>query len=65
MIEKDGDQVEIDNVMKDLQKTLELDFFGWVPIESTQRPAPEHNAPTIENSQGNKQENSSPIAGSS
>lgn len=46
LIEYDSDQVEVDNVMKDLEKRLDLDSFGQVPAKSTQNPTLEPSAYT-------------------
>ena len=58
----DSDQVEVENVMKDLEKRLDLDSFEWAPVESTQRPTLEPNASTEETSQRHTQEKSTPTS---
>ena len=51
LVEMDSDQVDLENVMKDLEKRLDLDSCEQVPVESTQRPTPEPSASTTETSQ--------------
>ncbi len=60
LIEQDSDKVEVENVMKDLEKRLDLDSFVQVPAESSQRPTLEQSAPTTEPSQRKTQETSAP-----
>lgn len=48
LIEPDSDRVEVENVMKDFEKRLDLDSFVQVHAESSQRPTPEPSASTIE-----------------
>ena len=37
LVETDSEQVNIENVMRDLEKTLDLDSFGQVRFESSQK----------------------------
>ena len=36
LVEMDSDQVNVENVMKDLEKTPDLDYFGQVQFETSQ-----------------------------
>jgi len=37
LVETDSEQVNIENVMKDLEKTLHLDSFGQVQFETSRK----------------------------
>ena len=63
LIEQDSDKVEVENVMKDLEKRLDLDSFVEVPAEISQKPTQETSAPTVEPSLGQTQENNLPTLG--
>ena len=58
----DNDQVDVENVMKDLEKRLDLDSFAQVPAESSQRSTSEPSASITETSQRYTQETSAPLA---
>ena len=62
LLETDNEQVNIENVMKDLEKTLDLDSFGHVQFESSQKPASGTSASTADTSQRHSQETSAPVA---
>jgi len=51
LVETDTEQVNIENVMKDLEKTLDLDSFGQVQFETSQKSASGIIASTAETSQ--------------
>lgn len=50
LVEMDSDQVDVKNVMKDLEKRLDLNSCEQVPVGSTQKPTPEPSASTTETS---------------
>jgi len=52
-------------VMKDLEKTLDLDSFGQVQFEISQRSASEISACTAETSQRHSQDTGTPFLGTS
>lgn len=52
LIEEDSDKVEIENVMKDLEKRLDLVSFVQVLAQTSQRQTQETSAPIEEQSQG-------------
>ena len=58
MVEMDSDQVNVENVMKDLEKTLDLDSFEQVPVDTSHKPASKTSASTIDTSQRHSQETS-------
>jgi len=64
-VEIDSDQANIENVMKDLEKTLDLDSFEQVQFETSQRSASGISASTTDTSQRHSQETSRPLAGTS
>jgi len=51
--------------MKDLEKTLDLDSFGHVKFETSQRSALGISPSTVDTSQRHSQETSTPLAGTS
>jgi len=71
LIEEDSNKVEVENVMKDLEKRLDMDSFVHVPAktsqkqtlvqvpaETSQKPTQETSAPTVKPSQRKTQETS-------
>lgn len=46
LIDQDSIQVEIENVMKDLEKRLDIEYFEKVPEDSSPRSTQEHSAET-------------------
>lgn len=62
LVEMDSDQIEVENVMKDLEKRLDLDSCEQVQVESTKIQTPEPSASTTDTSQRNAQETSAPTA---
>ena len=63
LVENDSEQANIENVMRDLEKTLDLDSFGQVRFESSQRSG--ISACTAETSQQHSQDTSAPVIGTS
>ena len=63
LVEIDSEQVDIEHVMKDLEKTLDLDSFGQVPFELSQRSG--IGASSDGTSQQPLQETSTPATGTS
>lgn len=61
LVEHDSEQVNIENVMRDLEKTLDLDSFGQVPFELSQRSG--IGASSVGTSQQPSQETSTPTTG--
>ena len=62
LVEIDSEQVNIENVMKDLEKTLDLDSFGQLQFETSQKLASRISAFTADTSQRHSQETSAPLA---
>lgn len=56
LVEMDSDQFEVENVMNDIEKRLDLDLFEQVLVEYTQRQTLEPSASTTETSQRHTQE---------
>ena len=65
LVEMDSDQVNVDNVMKDLEKRLNLDSFEQVPVGTSQKPTPGTSASTTDTSQRHSRETSAPLVESS
>lgn len=51
LVEMDSDQVNVENVMKDLEKRLDMDSCEQVPVGTAQKPTPGTSASTLEISQ--------------
>lgn len=62
LVEMDSDKVNVENLMKDLEKRLDLDSCEQVPVGSTQNPTPKPSASTTEISQRHTHETSAPPA---
>lgn len=62
LLEMDNDQVNVENVMKYLEKTLDLDSFGQVQFETSHKSASGTSASTADTSQNHSQETSAPLA---
>ena len=62
LVEMGSDQVNVENKMKDLEKTLDFDSFEQVPVETSHKSASETSVSTVDTSQRNSQETSAPLA---
>ena len=62
LVERDNDQVNVENVMRYLEKRLNLDSFEQVPVGNSQKPTLGTCASTTDTSQRHSLETSAPLA---
>lgn len=65
LVEIDSERVNIENVMKDLENTLDLDSFGQVHFETSQKSTSGKSASIFGTFERNSQQTTTPLTGTS